>query len=301
MRRAAGLVHEFDRGILRCVPLDARQPEPPGGAIRQLIGTLGQRMQTILPVRTQPMKNAVLLAAMILAAASCDDRMPPEPLSNSSYHDNTGRDDVLSGGVRMIPITTPKGTFKVWTKRVGNNPAMKVLLLHGGPGLHARIFRGVRQLLPRRRHRVLLLRPARLLLQRPADGSRPVGSAPLRRGGRAGADGARPRQGQLLSVWAVVGRHARDRVRPQVPAESEGPHHLEHDVEHSRVRRVRREGPDAGDGPEGPGRGQGDRGQEGLCESALHGAADARTTISSTSCACPRTSGPIRSTAPSST
>ena len=33
----------------------------------------------------------------------------------------------------MIPIRTPKGQFKVWTKRVGNNPASKVLLLHGGP------------------------------------------------------------------------------------------------------------------------------------------------------------------------
>jgi len=34
----------------------------------------------------------------------------------------------------MIPISTPKGTFKVWTKRTGNNPTMRVLLLHGGPG-----------------------------------------------------------------------------------------------------------------------------------------------------------------------
>ena len=34
----------------------------------------------------------------------------------------------------MIPITTPKGQFHVWTKRVGNNPKIKVLLLHGGPG-----------------------------------------------------------------------------------------------------------------------------------------------------------------------
>ncbi|MCL4109124.1 UNVERIFIED_CONTAM: hypothetical protein GTU68_031036 [Idotea baltica] len=34
----------------------------------------------------------------------------------------------------MIPIQTPKGEFKVWTKRVGNNPTIKVLLLHGGPG-----------------------------------------------------------------------------------------------------------------------------------------------------------------------
>ena len=52
----------------------------------------------------------------------------------AAYLDNTGRDDILSGGVRMIPVQTPKGTFRVWTKRVGNSPTMKVLLLHGGPG-----------------------------------------------------------------------------------------------------------------------------------------------------------------------
>ena len=50
------------------------------------------------------------------------------------YLDDSGRPDRLSGGAVMIPITTPKGTFRVWTKRVGNNPSVKVLLLHGGPG-----------------------------------------------------------------------------------------------------------------------------------------------------------------------
>ncbi len=57
---------------------------------------------------------------------------PSRPTVN--YFDNTGRDDVLAGGVKMITIDTPKGKFKVWTKRVGNNPRIKVLLLHGGPG-----------------------------------------------------------------------------------------------------------------------------------------------------------------------
>ncbi len=52
----------------------------------------------------------------------------------ASYFDNSGYDDVLSGGVKMIPIKTDKGTFHVWTKRIGNNPRIKVLLLHGGPG-----------------------------------------------------------------------------------------------------------------------------------------------------------------------
>jgi proline iminopeptidase len=50
------------------------------------------------------------------------------------YFDNSGRDDVLSGGVKLVPIHTPKGDFRVWTKRTGNNPRVKVLLLHGGPG-----------------------------------------------------------------------------------------------------------------------------------------------------------------------
>ena len=51
-----------------------------------------------------------------------------------SYLDYTGRDDLLSGGVKLIPIETPKGSFRVWTKRIGNNPTQKLLLLHGGPG-----------------------------------------------------------------------------------------------------------------------------------------------------------------------
>ncbi|HTC69491.1 MAG TPA: proline iminopeptidase-family hydrolase [Acidothermaceae bacterium] len=56
---------------------------------------------------------------------------PPE-----SYFDTSTWDprDVVSGGSRMVPISTPSGEFRVWTKRVGNNPDLKVLLLHGGPG-----------------------------------------------------------------------------------------------------------------------------------------------------------------------
>jgi proline iminopeptidase len=53
---------------------------------------------------------------------------------SSAYFDNSGRDDVWTGGVRMVPVKTPKGTYSVWTKRVGNNPVAKMLLLHGGPG-----------------------------------------------------------------------------------------------------------------------------------------------------------------------
>jgi proline iminopeptidase len=57
-----------------------------------------------------------------------------------SYLDNSSRDDRVSGGIRMIPIDTPKGTFRVWTKRTGNSPTMKLLLLHGGPGMTHEYF-----------------------------------------------------------------------------------------------------------------------------------------------------------------
>lgn len=57
-----------------------------------------------------------------------------------AYLDNSGRTDQFMGGIKMIPITTPKGSFTVWTKRVGNNPKIKVLLLHGGPGMTHEIY-----------------------------------------------------------------------------------------------------------------------------------------------------------------
>jgi proline iminopeptidase len=52
----------------------------------------------------------------------------------SGYLDYSGRDDALSGGSRMIPVNTPEGQFRVWVKRVGNRPDLRLLLLHGGPG-----------------------------------------------------------------------------------------------------------------------------------------------------------------------
>lgn len=58
---------------------------------------------------------------------------PRTPASLASYFapEPAGVD---SAGVRLVPVQTPAGTFKVWTKRVGRNPRIKLLLLHGGPG-----------------------------------------------------------------------------------------------------------------------------------------------------------------------
>ncbi|MEM8997540.1 MAG: proline iminopeptidase-family hydrolase [Acidobacteriota bacterium] len=55
---------------------------------------------------------------------------------------------VATEGVRRIPITTPKGEFAVWTRRVGENPRIKVLLLHGGPGMTHEAFEIFDEYLP---------------------------------------------------------------------------------------------------------------------------------------------------------
>ena len=84
------------------------------------------------------MKRFLLVTAAFLVLQACGTETNDKPAN--IYFDNTGRTDVLSGGVRMIPIETPSGTFRVWTKRVGNNPTQKVLLLHGGPGATHELF-----------------------------------------------------------------------------------------------------------------------------------------------------------------
>ncbi|HEX7844412.1 MAG TPA: proline iminopeptidase-family hydrolase [Chitinophagaceae bacterium] len=78
-----------------------------------------------------------LLIAPIIAVIlfSCNSSTSPNKDGNQpvSAYFNYGDTGVQVAGIKMIPIKTPVGTFKVWTKRFGNNPRIKVLLLHGGP------------------------------------------------------------------------------------------------------------------------------------------------------------------------
>jgi proline iminopeptidase len=86
------------------------------------------------------MKSIILVLLSGLLLVACSGETSFSVSISGDYLDNSGRDDVLSGGVRMVAVETPKGTFRVWTKRVGNNPDIKVLLLHGGPGVTHEYF-----------------------------------------------------------------------------------------------------------------------------------------------------------------
>lgn len=81
--------------------------------------------------------NVLFLFTLTCLIFACNDKTKTttsDKENKSSYFDYSNSDDQKTGGIKMIPITTQKGTFNVWTKRMGNNPKMKVLLLHGGPG-----------------------------------------------------------------------------------------------------------------------------------------------------------------------
>jgi proline iminopeptidase len=74
-----------------------------------------------------------LLFAVVIWCASCTVSTQPEAPSLKDYF-SADTADLKTGSVRMITIQTPKGPFKVWTKRTGHNPHIKLLLLQGGPG-----------------------------------------------------------------------------------------------------------------------------------------------------------------------
>jgi len=84
-----------------------------------------------------------LLVLLMLLLQGCGETLKETNVESSliqNYLDFSERNDQFTGGIKMIPISTPKGKFKVWTKRVGSNPTMKLLLLHGGPGATHEVF-----------------------------------------------------------------------------------------------------------------------------------------------------------------
>ncbi len=97
------------------------------------------------------MKFFLAIAITIMLFASCENKnensnSPVEiTLQNYLAPADSG---LQNGGVKIIPIKTAKGIFNVWTKTVGNNPKIKILLLHGGPGATHEYFECVENFFP---------------------------------------------------------------------------------------------------------------------------------------------------------
>ncbi len=86
----------------------------------------------------QPAPRTALTAATTLVVVAillvCHPAAVEAAMPADNAHPAPAPDQILTGGIRLIPVETPRGEFRVWVKRVGDNPTVKVLLLHGGPG-----------------------------------------------------------------------------------------------------------------------------------------------------------------------
>lgn len=80
----------------------------------------------------------------VLSFCSCAEQQ----VEKNTYFENA-ESGVQTGGVKMISVQTPSGAFNVWTKRFGNNPRIKLLLLHGGPGATHEYWECMESFLPK--------------------------------------------------------------------------------------------------------------------------------------------------------
>ena len=87
----------------------------------------------------------IALAAMV-GFISC--KQNPSAESSDKDYFQPHAPGLQNGNIQMIPVETPKGKFSVWTKRIGNNPKMKILLLNGGPGATHEYFECFENFLP---------------------------------------------------------------------------------------------------------------------------------------------------------
>ncbi|MFT4789815.1 MAG: proline iminopeptidase [Paraglaciecola sp.] len=97
--------------------------------------------------------NETIILKKLLTAATAFVVLALTACTTYPAHENVvsvaEKDRPVVGEGRMISITTDKGMFNVWTKKVGDSPSMKVLLLHGGPGFTHEIYENFADYLPK--------------------------------------------------------------------------------------------------------------------------------------------------------
>jgi len=91
--------------------------------------------------------QSALLACLIAMCLFACQAPVKQSITLADYFKDTST-GIKTGGVQMVQISTPKGKFNVWTKKFGNNPKMKLLLLNGGPGATHEYFECMESFLP---------------------------------------------------------------------------------------------------------------------------------------------------------
>lgn len=76
----------------------------------------------------------MLSGFLLIGLFSCSNNSDKPVATSTPGADSSLYKEVQTGGVKVIQVQTPNGNFNVWTKRMGTNPRIKILLLNGGPG-----------------------------------------------------------------------------------------------------------------------------------------------------------------------
>ena len=90
------------------------------------------------------MVRVIAILALSVLGMNCGERNS----ANKTDYFATHEKGVQSGNVKMVAIESMGKKFNVWTKRFGNNPKVKILLLHGGPGGTHDYFQSFENFLP---------------------------------------------------------------------------------------------------------------------------------------------------------
>jgi proline iminopeptidase len=90
------------------------------------------------------MVRVIAILALSVLGINCGERNS----ANKTDYFATHEQGVQAGNVKMVAIESMGKKFNVWTKRVGNNPKVKILLLHGGPGGTHDYFQSFENFLP---------------------------------------------------------------------------------------------------------------------------------------------------------
>jgi proline iminopeptidase len=89
----------------------------------------------------------LLLAGLAFACSGSTGKQ--ESVKEKSAYFTDSASGIKNGGVQIIQIESRGKTFNIWTKRFGNNPKIKLLLLNGGPGATHEYFECMESFLPR--------------------------------------------------------------------------------------------------------------------------------------------------------
>lgn len=92
--------------------------------------------------------RTLLLLAVLTALISCNNAADTNTAATTTVIDSTLFKEVQTGGIKIIPISSNGRTFNIWTKRIGNNPKIKLLLLNGGPGATHEYFECFESFMP---------------------------------------------------------------------------------------------------------------------------------------------------------